>query len=155
MDSHWLRHATELLFELNQPEPLELMHRHWATSPNPNIFRELLNQLLIAGNTSGAEKLVSDYRSRFEKTSIGGGGTLDGWQKTAPTKKLSDNALADPMARWILVCQSYFALGDYTSALDAAQKLCRSAPSDQYFLALLVTALRCLDDRSQRAYCSH
>ena len=146
MDSHWLRHATELLFELNEPEPLELIHRHWAISPNPSIFRELLNQLLIAGNTSGAEKLVTDYRSRFGEDQHWRWGHIRWLAENGAHEEIVRQRISGPDGALDTICQSYFALGDYVSALEAAQKLCRSAPSDQYFLALLVTALRCLDD---------
>ena len=146
MDSHWMRHATELLFELNEPEPLELIHRHWAISPNPSIFRELLNQLLIAGNTSGAEALVTDYRSRFGEDQHWRWGHIRWLAENGAHEEIVRQRISGPDGALDTICQSYFALGDYVSALEAAQKLCRSAPSDQYFLALLVTALRCLDD---------
>ncbi len=145
-DSHWLRHATELLFELNEPEPLGLMHRHWAASPSPSIFRELLNQLLIAGDTSQAETLVTDYRTRFGEDPHWRWGHVRWLAENGAHEEVVRQRISGPDGALETICQSYFALGDYANALDAAQTLCRSAPGDQYFLALLVTALRCLDD---------
>jgi len=151
MDSHSLRHATELLFELNQAEPLELLHRHWATSPNPSIFKELLNQILIAGDAAGAEKLLTDYRSRFGEDQHWRWGHIRWLAENGAHEEIVKQHTSGPDGALDAICQSYFALGDYASALDAAQTLCRSAPGDQYFLALLVTALRCLDDPRHRA----
>ena len=151
MDSHSLRHATELLFELNQAEPLELLHRHWATSSNPSIFKELLNQILIAGDAAGAEKLVTDYRSRFGEDQHWRWGHIRWLAENGAHEEIVKQHTSGPDGALDAICQSYFALGDYASALDAAQTLCRSAPGDQYFLALLVTALRCLDDPRHRA----
>ena len=43
-------------------------------------------------------------------------------------------------------CLAHFALGHYDKALSDAMALNNQFPSDQYFIAMLLTALRCLDD---------
>ena len=122
------------------------MHRQWAASPSPSIFRELLNQLLIAGDTSQAETLVTDYRTRFGEDQHWRWGHVRWLAENGAHEEVVKQRISGPDGALETICQSYFALGDYANALDAAQTLCRSAPGDQYFLALLVTALRCLDD---------
>ena len=44
-------------------------------------------------------------------------------------------------------CLANFALGHYGTSYDYAKKLHHSQPSNQYYLALLTTALRCLGDK--------
>ena len=63
-DIHCVRHATELLCELNAPDPLRLMRAKWANSGDPAVFRELLSQHLSLGDIAAAQDLVSDYAAR-------------------------------------------------------------------------------------------
>ena len=44
-------------------------------------------------------------------------------------------------------CLAHFALGNYSDSYSCAIKLNNAEPRNQYYLALLVTALRCLDDK--------
>ena len=129
-DSHWLRHATELLFELNEPEPLRLMQRQWATSPSPGIFRELLNQLLIASDSSGAKTLVDDYSTRFGEDQHWRWGHIRWLAVNGAYEEVTKHRISGPDSALETICQAYFAVGDYASALDAAQTLCRSAPGE-------------------------
>ncbi|MBM13548.1 MAG: hypothetical protein CME57_03155 [Halieaceae bacterium] len=146
---HWLRHATELLCELNAPDPLRLMRAKWVESGDPAIFRELLSRHLSLGEKEAAQDLVNDYAEQHSKDVHWRWGHLHCLAESGGYEEILAHQIAGPDSALELVCQAHFALGHYSEALSLAQQLCQTAPGDQYHLALLVTALRCLnDDRS-------
>ena len=149
MDLPTLRHATDLLSELDEPAPLSMMTDHWHRAPEPELFRDLISRLLDSGDNDGAQQLIEAHAARSGR---------DNHWRWAHLRWLSANEAYDevvaqqiegPDGALETICQALFALGRYGEALETAQRLCRSAPGDQYFIALLVTALRCLDDPRQ------
>ena len=148
-DIHCVRHATELLCELNAPDPLRLMRAKWAESGDPAVFRELLSHHLSLGDIAAAQDLVSDYAARHTEDVHWRWGHLHCLAASGEHEAVLTHQTTGPDSALELICQAHFALGHYSEALNLAQQLCRTAPGDQYHLALLVTALRCLnDDRS-------
>lgn len=150
-DLSWLRHCTELLSELDQPDPLQLLASRWDMAPGPEIFRELCNRLLEANDLTRAESLLKDYAKTFGQDAHWQWAHMRKLEKERAYEEILQCKQVDPFGSMEVVCHAHFALGRYAEALEAAQQLCRSAPGDQYFIALLVTALRCLDDPRQAA----
>jgi thioredoxin-like negative regulator of GroEL len=147
----WLRHATDFLTESGHADPLRHLTARWAQAPNADIFRELVGRLLVSGDGSGAQSLIEDYATQFSR---------DGDWRWAQMRWLLDKDQFEHVVELGLekqqdiqacLCEAQFGLGRYSDALETAQWLCRFAPGDQFYLALLVTALRCLDDPRHRA----
>ena len=150
-DLSWLRHGTELLSELDAPEPLQLLTSRWDAAPRPDIFRELCSRLLEADDLSQATALLADYANAFGEDTHWQWARIRLLEKEEAYEEVLQLHNADPFSSMEIVCHAYFALGRYEQAFETAQRLCRSAPGDQYFIALLATALRCLDDPRQAA----
>lgn len=150
-DINWLRHATELLCELGKPAPLRLLLTRWENSPDPILFRELLNRYLSLGEVAQAQDLVSEYAAVYSEDVHWRWGHLHCLAESGNHEEVLKHQITGPDSALEIICQAHFALGHYSEALTVAQQLCRTAPGDQYFLALLVTALRCLNDERFRA----
>ena len=150
LDLACLRHAADLLTEMGDVAPLQPLKRCWEASPSPPLFRELVTRHLALDEMAEAQQLIDHYAQTF-------GRDLH-WQ-WGHAKRLFqsgdfDTLLAEKNTQQSdlleIYCEACFAQGHYTEALQAAQQLCQSSPADQYFVALLVTALRCLDDPRYR-----
>ena len=77
---------------------------------------------------------MDDYSTRFGEDQHWQWGHIR-WLAAngASTKSLLSNRSVVRIVHWKPYVRPYFAVGDYASALDAAQTLCQSAPGEQYF----------------------
>ena len=147
-DLPWLQHATDLLVELGDPEALRLLESAWSRDHRPATFREYLSRLLVSREFSEAKSLLDEYAASVGQDPHWRWGASRYLSDSGEHEALLSFAGEGTLQRDMLesVCVSHFALGNYARALELAQSLCREAPGDQHFLAMLVTALRCLDD---------
>jgi uncharacterized protein (TIGR02466 family) len=149
IDLPMLRHATDLLSELDEPDPLRMMTDHWHRAPEPELFRDLISRLLENRDHDEAKQLIDVHASRSGRDNHWRWAHLRWLSANEAYDEVVEQRIEGPDGALETICQAFFALGRYDEALETAQRLCRSAPGDQYFIALLVTALRCLDDPRQ------
>ena len=142
----WLRHATDFLTESGNPDPLKYLTSRWAYSPSPEVFRELMGRLLEAGALGDAQALAEDYANTFSQDHHWRWATMRWLLGKGDYEEVLRHRTDPQQDSEECICEAQFALGHYANALETAQWLCRSAPGDQYFIALLVTGLRCLED---------
>ena len=152
-DLPWLQHATDLLVELGDPDALRLLEYAWSRDQSPATFREYLSRLLVSRELSRAQCLLDQYATSVGQDPHWRWGTSRYLSDSGEHEALLSFAGEGTLQRDMLesVCVSHFALGNYARALELAQSLCREAPGDQHFIAMLVTALRCLDDPRYRS----
>jgi len=150
LDLACLRHATDLLTEMGDTDPLQPLQRCWERSPSPPLFRELVTRHLALDQTTEAQQLIDHYAQTFGRDHHWQWGHAKQLFQSGDFVTLLDEKKTQQSDLLEIYCEACFAQGRYTEALQAAQQLCRASPADQYFVALLVTALRCLDDPRYR-----
>lgn len=150
LDLACLRHATDLLTEMGDTDPLRPLKGCWERSPSQPLFRELVTRHLALDQTTEAQQLIDHYAQTFGQDHHWQWGHAKQLFQRGDFAALLDDKKTQQSDLLEIYCEACFAQGRYTEALEAAQQLCQSSPSDQYFVALLVTALRCLDDPRYR-----
>lgn len=146
-----LRHATDLLTEMGDTDPLQPLQRCWERSPSPPLFRELVTRHLALDQAAEAQQLTDQYAQAYGRDHHWQWGHAKLLFQRGDFAALLEKKNTQHSDLLEIYCEAYFAEGRYSEALQSAQQLCQSAPADQYFVALLVTALRCLDDPRYRA----
>lgn len=141
--------GTDWAIEVAQKNPYAYYQAAWDSHPTPSLFKSYTNRLISLSDFDTTEILLDDYASNFGK------------DQTWESVKLNVLESQDDFGAMILLikssahrsklqeklCLAHFALGDYGNSYDCAKKLHGSRPNDSYYLALLVTALRCLGDK--------
>jgi hypothetical protein len=150
LDLACLRHATDLLTEMGDTDPLRPLQRCWERSPSPPLMRELVTRHLALDQTAEAQQLIDHYAQTFGRDHHWQWGHAKQLFQSGDFVTLLDEKKNQQSDLLEIYCEACFAQGRYTEALQAAQQLCQASPADQYFVALLVTALRCLDDPRYR-----
>jgi len=148
-DENLIAIGTDWAIEAAQEEPYVYYQTAWNSHPTPSLFRSYTSRLIAQSDFNKAEILLNDYASHFGKDRA--------WESV----KLNLLEAQDNFGEMMTLikssahrshfqeqqCLVHFALGDYGSSYDCAKKLHDSQPKDQYYLALLATALRCLGDK--------
>lgn len=156
-DLELLQMAADFAIERGKEEPNEIWEQAWLAQGSPALFRSRHERLLRRGDVAEAEAWQSRYADErgsdqhFEWAMLN---TLIHKKNYECAKEEVEGSshkelLKEPASRIA------FANGDYEQALFYAQALCRERPSDQYHHALLVTALRCLEDPRYEALIDH
>jgi uncharacterized protein (TIGR02466 family) len=144
--------GTDWAIEAALSDPYRYYQAAWLSRPTPSLFRSYANRLISMSDFDGAEKLLAGYASKFGKDNV--------WEIV----KLSLLEIQNDFRAMIALiksssnrtqlkeqrCLAHFALGDYGSSYEYAKKLHDNQPKDQYYLALLATALRCLGDKDYK-----
>ena len=141
--------ATDWGIETGVDQPFQHIQSSWDNQPRPTIFTVYMQRLLSFGNLDGAETLLNNYERQFGLDLRWESGKL---QLMLKRENYSDmlsliEKSSDKKAHLELRCMAHFALGNYGDCFDCAKQLHLDQPSDQYYLALLTTSLRCLGDK--------
>ena len=141
--------ATDWAIENKQDNPYHYYDKAWQNRPTANLFKDFINSLILSSDSSRAEILMADYEASigkdlaWESTKLKILETQGHYEEMISLIKSSPRRSKHQMYN----CLAHFALGHYGTSYDCAQKLHHSQPSNQYYLALLTTALRCLGDK--------
>ena len=141
--------ATDWAIEIAAENPFSHYQNGWMAHPTPLLFSGYIKRLLSTNNLEGAEKLLADYQRRFGRDLRWESAQLhlmeqrENYEDILSLIQSSENKVAHLERQ----CVAQFALGDYGSSFDCAQRLHIDRPLDQYYLALLTTAMRCLGDK--------
>ena len=140
--------AADFIHEMELGDVFELLERAWRQHHNPALFRGYLTRLLVANNHDAARALLDQYAARYRRDALWEWGQMSVLRHNGEHQQVLDLATAastdEPHTE--AMCLAYFALGQYDQALARAMALNKQYPADQYFIAMLVTALRCLGD---------
>ena len=152
-DPYVLRIATDWAIETQSDDPFSDYKFAWSRQASPNIFSDYVNRLILSSKTDAALKLIKDYegkrgRDLFWETAnidllIQNQSYEEALKFVHSSKNRSNHTLSE-----CLIC---FALGNYSRSLACANNLLRNKQNDQYYRALSLTALRCLDDPKYKA----
>ncbi|MDG1312006.1 MAG: tetratricopeptide repeat protein [Porticoccaceae bacterium] len=141
--------ATDWAVETAAENPFNHYQNAWAKQPRPGLFSGYIKRLIATHNIEHAEILLTDYESRFghdlpwESAKLALLQSYENYGEMMAFIGSSQNQSAHLEQQ----CLAQFALGDYGSSFDCAKKLHLGQPRDQYYLALLTTAMRCLGDK--------
>ncbi|MEC7995257.1 MAG: putative 2OG-Fe(II) oxygenase [Pseudomonadota bacterium] len=140
--------AADYLHEMQLDDVFEFWQRAWAHNHNPGVFRAYLTRLLVANNPSAARKLLDEYAGRYRQDGLWEWGQMSWLRHNGEYQQMLELATASDVQgeHAEAMCLAHFALGQYDRALAQAMTLNKQFPANQYFIAMLVTALRCLAD---------
>lgn len=143
-----LKHATELRYEMADPDPFSFYSNALATQPVPIVHGDYIARLLAAEHHQEANRELERYAANF--------GRGPDWMLLAAEYLYSqgahqeiltilDRAPADhsELATW--KAKALLGCGESRVAQKLLSKLVKSAPRDQYLLALLSTCYRITD----------
>ena len=141
--------ATDWMIENRQEDPYRYYEKAWKKNPSRQLFTNFINCLISAKKYKKAENLVNEWKQNIGKNST--------WE-SAHLKLMDAEDRPDEVLKFVKLskyrpkhqiqeCLAHFALGNYSDSYSCAIKLNNAEPRNQYYLALLVTALRCLDDK--------
>lgn len=147
-DAETITIAADYLHEMQLGDVFEFWQRAWAQSHNPGVFRAYLTRLLVANNSDAARKLLDEYAARYRQDGMWEWGQMSWLRHNGEYQHILDLAAASNAQgeHAEAMCLAHFALGQYDRALAQAMALNNQFPANQYFIATLVTALRCLAD---------
>ena len=151
-DDNLIALATDWGIETGVDNPFDYYQKSWSNQPRSALFTAYMQRLVSTDSLDSAELLLNDYESRFghdlrwetEKLRL----LLK--RENYPEMLSLIRASADKKAHAEQQCMAQFALGDYGDCFDCTKQLHLDAPRDQYYLALLTTAMRCLGDARYR-----
>ena len=141
--------ATDWAIENKQDNPYHYYDRGWQNRPTANLFKDFINSLILSSDSSRAEILMADYEASIGKDLAWESAKLKILETQGHYEEMISLIKSSPRRskHQMYNCLAHFALGHYGTSYDCAQKLHHSQPSNQYYLALLTTALRCLGDK--------
>jgi tetratricopeptide (TPR) repeat protein len=141
--------ATDWMIENRQEDPYRYYEKAWKKNPSRQLFTNFINCLISAKEYKKAGNLLNEWKQNIGKNST--------WE-SAHLKLMDAEGRSDEVLNFVKLskyrpkhqiqeCLAHFALGNYSDSYSCAIKLNNTEPRNQYYLALLVTALRCLDDK--------
>ena len=141
--------ATDWAIENKQDNPYHYYDKAWQNRPTANLFKDFINSLILSSDSSRAEILMADYEASIGKDLAWESAKLKILETQGHYEEMISLIKSSPRRskHQMYNCLAHFALGHYGTSYDCAQKLHHSQPSNQYYLALLTTALRCLGDK--------
>ena len=141
--------ATDWAIENKQDNPYHYYDKGWQNRPTANLFKDFINSLILSSDSSRAEILMADYEASIGKDLAWESAKLKILETQGHYEEMISLIKSSPRRskHQMYNCLAHFALGHYGTSYDCAQKLHHSQPSNQYYLALLTTALRCLGDK--------
>ena len=144
--------GTDWAIETAQSDPYAYYQAAWRSHPTPNLFRSYANRLISMVDIDRAEKLLTDYESKFGKDKAWEIVKLSLLEIQNDFKEMITLIKSSPHRAQLQEqrCLAHFGLGDYSSSYEYAKNLHNNQPKDQYYLALLATALRCLGDEDYK-----
>ena len=147
-DVETLTIAADYIHEMRLGDPFEFWQRAWLQNNTPNVFRAYLTRLLVANKADAGRELLDQYAERYRRDALWEWGQMKWLRHFGEHQQILDLAAASTAQQQHseAVGLAHFALGQYDQALAQAMALNNQFPADQYFIAMLVTALRCLDD---------
>lgn len=146
--------CTDWAIETGQDSPFDMFEQSWQQSPTAQLFEHYQQKLLSTGNDKKSKQLLQDYLTKFGRDIHWEKGKLQLLQHQNIQEESLELIKTSQHKKHHLLyqCLAYLALGQYFKGYQCAQKLQQSAPFDQYYLALMTTALRCLDDVKYHQY---
>ena len=141
--------ATDWAIENKQDNPYHYYDKAWQNRPTANLFKDYINSLILSSDSSRAEILMADYEASMGKDLAWESAKLKILEIQGHYEEMISLIKSSPRRskHQMYNCLAHFALGHYGRSYDCAEKLHHSQPSNQYYLALLTTALRCLGDK--------
>lgn len=141
--------ATDWAIENKQDNPYHYYDKAWQTRPTANLFKDFINSLISSSDSSRAEILMGEYEDHMGKDLAWESAKLKILETQGHYEEMISLIKCSPRRsqHQMYSCLANFALGHYGTSYDCAEKLHHSQPSNQYYLALLTTALRCLGDK--------
>ena len=141
--------ATDWAIENKQDNPYHYYDKAWQNRPTANLFKDFINSLILSSDSSRAEILMADYEASIGKDLAWESAKLKILETQGHYEEMISLIKSSPRRskHQMYNCLAHFALGHYGRSYDCAEKLHHSQPSNQYYLALLTTALRCLGDK--------
>ncbi len=141
--------ATDWAIENKQDNPYHYYDKGWQNRPTANLFKDYINSLILSSDSSRAEILMADYEASMGKDLAWESAKLKILEIQGHYEEMISLIKSSPRRskHQMYNCLAHFALGHYGRSYDCAEKLHHSQPSNQYYLALLTTALRCLGDK--------
>lgn len=141
--------ATDWAIENKQDNPYHHYDKAWQTRPTANLFKDYINSLILSSDSNRAEILMADYEASKGKDLAWESAKLKILEIQGHYEEMISLIKSSPRRskHQMYNCLAHFALGHYGRSYDCAEKLHHSQPSNQYYLALLTTALRCLGDK--------
>ena len=141
--------ATDWAIENKQDNPYHYYDKAWQNRPTANLFKDFINSIILSSDSSRAEILMADYEASIGKDLAWESAKLKILETQGHYEEMISLIKSSPRRskHQMYNCLAHFALGHYGTSYDCAQKLHHSQPSNQYYLALLTTALRCLGDK--------
>ena len=143
-----LRQATELRYEMGDPEPFAFYTAALESGPTPAVHADLISRLILAERNTDAEEQLKRFETSF--------GRSPGWQALAAEffeanndfdkmLKVLAKAPANDHGLMIWKAKAYLGCGESKAAQALLTKLIEHAPRDQLLLALLTTCYRLND----------
>ena len=147
-DVETLAIAGDYLHEMGLADVFEFWQRAWARRHDPAVYRAYMTRLLARADIDGVRALLDEYASAYRHDGLWEWGQMNCLRLTADHQSVLDLVSASkvPESHHESSCLAHFALGNYGDALSDAMALNNQFPGNQYFIAMLLTALRCLDD---------
>ena len=140
--------ATDWSIENGQDDPYIYYDKAWRNHPTASLFQDFITRLISSSDINRAEKLLSEYETTQGKDFAWESAKLKVFEKQGNYHGIISLIKSSPHRSKHLrySCLANFALGHYGNSYEIAEKLHLSQPANQYYLALLATALRCLGD---------
>ncbi len=147
-DVETLAIAGDYVHEMGLGDVFEYWQRAWVHRHDPAVYRAYMTRLIARRDIEGVRVLLDEYAAAHRRDGLWEWGQMNWLRLTGDHQGIVDLAGASNMSELHheSSCLAHFALGRYDKALSDAMALNNQFPSDQYFIAMLLTALRCLDD---------
>ena len=151
-DVETLSIAGDYLYEMGLDNGSEFWQRAWTRNHNPTVYRAFMARLLAQADIQRVRTLLDDYATAHGRDGLWEWGQMNWLRLTGEHQQIIDLASSSKVsgAHHESACLAHFALGHYDRALSKALSLNSQFPGNQYFIAMLLTALRCLDDPRYR-----
>ena len=140
--------ATDWAIENGQDDPYIHYDKAWRKNPTASLFQNFITALISSSDINHVETLLSEYETTQGKDFAWESAKLKVLEKQGGYNEILSLVKSSPhqSKHQIYSCLGNFALGHYGNSYKIAERLHRSQPTNQYYLALLATALRCLGD---------
>ena len=147
-DVETLSIAGDYIHEMGLDNVYEFWQRAWMLDHSPAVYRAFMTRLLAQADIHRVRSLLDEYASVHGRDGHWEWGQMNWLRLTGEHQQIIALAASSELsdAHHESVGLAYFALGRYDQALSKALALNGQSPGNQYFIAMLLTALRCLDD---------